>query len=212
MEFSLAAVAARKYMNRSSTPFSSLLAALPFARSNSSSDSDVFDSLPDMNPAAGAGRYANWADVPEAGFVKRRHMFATLDDVMSFVEEHQFAPFYVHTVRINIVAAARAMRTVAPFGEHQRFPDNAEFVDLDHPKVCGPLTQLLNACELPDRQMNVSGSSHPNGSLNDAKRAFDSAFALLRALVKDVRYDQMARNGIYCRASFEATYGLNWQN
>nr|QHA33743.1 putative coat protein [Atrato Virga-like virus 3] len=166
---------------------------------------------PIADEMANAPAYTNWNECPEVAVVKRRHMFCPIEDLLAFVEEHQFASFYVHTVRANIVAAARQLRGDAPFGRNTRFPDEREFADLDHEKIRGPLTQLLTSCELPDRHMNVGGGNGAGSSLNDAKRSFDTGFSQLCLIVKETRVATLARNGVYNRETFEDHYGLVWE-
>lgn len=135
----------------------------------------------------------------------QRHAWCTLTDLSDFVRAFQFVGFHVHANRRRVADAYQMLRAHAPFKVDVRFPDEF-YVHLD-----GPVTvwfeQLLTSLDLPDRQMEREGSHFNN---NDAKRAFDVAFSRLAAVVRSVDVETLAKEHIYDRETFEATYHLQW--
>lgn len=196
---------------------SNLISLVDFSRlfnplSNSDSDhSPDSDSPTDRSLSDNAAmQYVNWTTCqhrPALTASVRRHKWCSLVDLFNFVEAHKMNGFHTHASRNVVVAAIARLRTHAPFARCERFPDDVEFVDLDASSVLPYLDQLHQSCDLNDRATNV-GNVQPNGSTNDAKRAFDVAFARIRDFATASDYPD--GSGVWTRETFEAHYALVW--
>lgn len=159
-----------------------------------------------------AMQYVNWNTCqhrPALTAAARRHKWCSLVDLCNFVEAHKMNGFHTHASRNVVVAAIARLRTHAPFSRTERFPEDVEFVDLDATSVLPYIDQLHQACDLNDRAVNV-GNAQPNGSTNDAKRAFDVAFTKIRDFATAVDFPE--GSGVWTRETFETRYGLEWGN
>lgn len=140
------------------------------------------------------------------------HQFAELRDVLAFVRMHQHTGFHIHANRNKLVAAFRDLGHDAPFSRNRRFPANGYWVDLDNEQLRTDMDIILSACDLPDRQMNVTNNAgETSRAVQDAKRAFDVAFTSVRKMLLTTDESVRILNGIYTRNSFEAEHGLIWQ-
>lgn len=170
------------------------------------------DPIPEVDTNPGQTRemsYQNWAEQP-ARIVQMRHKFCPMSDFLDFVETSHGAGFFVHASRLNIISQAQELRGPAPFAEKVRFPADVEYVDLDHKTIRPHIAQLVDSCELPDRQLNASANGHSSSSLSDAKRSFDVALRKLRDIAKETDMQQLPKKGVFTRETFEATYALQW--
>lgn len=172
-----------------------------------------YDDLSDLDEPQVVGmQYTNWATCqnrPALMASLRRHKWCSLVDLCDFVEAHKMTGFHVHASRLVVIAAVTRLRSPAPFGQTQRFPEDEEMVDLDASSVRLYFDQLHQACDQNDRAQNVS-NAQPNGSVSDAKRAFDVAFAKIRDFATASSYTD--KDGVWTRETFEARYGLVWGN
>lgn len=153
------------------------------------------------NPRSDKMTYTPWDFSREVLAAQRFCPYVTL---MDFVTQHRFLQFNVKANRDRIRSDYMAIPCSAPFNQSVRFPE-AIYVHLDHPAIDGWLTQMLQALDLPDRQIEKGNGSSDSA---DAKRSANVAFNELHKLL--INTEQLVSNGIYNRASFETKYGLTW--
>lgn len=153
--------------------------------------------------------YTNWDRSP-AKRLARVHSFCSFQALSAFVHAHRLMGFYHHVNRVNMIGAYQALRSPAPFGEHARFPDNDDYVDLDHVALRSIFDQITGACDLDDRRVNSNVPGSSSSSLSDAKRSFEVSFNKLRDFVVETKADLLVNVGIYSRESFEEAMSLVW--
>lgn len=154
--------------------------------------------------------YMNWDDCRGID-VLAMHQFAELRDLLAFVRMHQHTGFHIHANRNKLVAAFRDLGHDAPFDRNRRFPERGQYVDIDNVQFRTDMDIILSACDLPDRQINVTNNAgETSRAVQDAKRAFDVAFSAIRKMLLSTDESVRTTNGIYTRNSFEAEQGLLW--
>lgn len=156
--------------------------------------------------------YVNWNTVRGIDLIAM-HQFAELRDLLAFIRMHQHTGFHIHANRNKLVAAFRDLSHDAPFARAVRFPENSHWVDLDNEQFRTDMDVILSACDLPDRQINVNNNAgETSRAVQDAKRAFDVAFTSVRKMLLSTDESTRLASGVYTRNSFEAEFGLIWQD
>nr|WPV62271.1 MAG: hypothetical protein [Wufeng shrew martellivirus 2] len=135
--------------------------------------------------------------------------FVLMNDFVRWLREFQFASFFVKANRDRVRESYAAMRSDAPFRRDQRFPAEVFYIRLAHPAIRVWVDQALHAVDLPDRLLERSQNVDVS-SMNDAKRSYDVSMDRLARLCEALDVNELSENGVFCRETFEKSFGLTW--
>nr|WNV36301.1 coat protein [Rubber tree latent virus 2] len=144
----------------------------------------------------------------------------SIDNFTRLLSQLEGINYSVKSQRDNALEMMNNSRTIAPFGEKQRFPDKGAWMHLYTYPQLGLWTDIKQLLGISDRASEVGLPSATSSAdtlarrdrnYHDQHKSYTEKLKALKNLVvPNESIEQMATRGIYIQLTFEKEYSLTW--